>query len=223
MATDHSFDPVDETLARANPNSERAGCPDKGVLRDLAARMLPMDDPAYKHLTKCSPCYVEVRKMQNELAARQPPSRAWAAIAAATILTFGGYLWFSRPQRTSSPALARNDAATAPIQATRLDLRPYAVERSDQNRPDHASSTLRRVRQRLEITLPVGSPAGKYDLTILSPQGSVIQRASAEAAIADGLTTMKVTLDLAGVPPGTFGLALRHEGDGWRTYPARVE
>ncbi len=223
MAADHLFDPVDEAFARANPNPDRVGCPDKGVLRDLAAKRLPADDPAYKHLTQCSPCYVEVRKMQSELPARRPRSRTGVAIAAVIILTIGGYLWFSRSQRAPGPALARNDAATAPIETTLLDLRPYAVERSDQNRPDNQHSTLRRLRQRLEITLPVGSPAGKYELNIIAPQGGVVQRTSGLAAIVSGLTTMEVTLDLVNVAPGTFILALKHESEGWRTYPARVE
>jgi hypothetical protein len=223
MAADHSFDPVDETFARANPNPERAGCPDKGVLRDLAAKRLPMDDPAYMHLAQCSPCYAEVRGMQNELSARRPRSRAWAAIAAAIILTLGCYLWFSRHQRAPGPALARNDAGTASIPTTLLDLRPYAVERSDRSRPDNRPSTLRRLRQKLEITLPVGSPAGRYELNIISPQGDVVQRASGEAAIVDGLTTIAVTLNLRDSAPSTLTLALRHESEGWRTYPARVE
>jgi hypothetical protein len=222
MAADHSFDPVDETFARANSNPVRAGCPDAAVLRDLAAKRLPIDDSAYKHLTQCSPCYAEVREMQSELAARRLRLRTRAAIAAAIVLTIGGDLWFSRSQRAPGPTLARNDPVIAPIQATRLDLRPYAVDRSDQNRSKMPPSILQRVRQRLEITLPVGAPAGKYELNIVTPQGGVIQSTSGEAAIADGLTTIEVTLDLSIIVPGTFTLSLRHEGEGWRTYPARA-
>ena len=66
-------DEFDEVLGRANPNPERIGCPPRETLVELAQRARPIGDPAYQHLLKCSPCYVEVRTLQVAGAA---PARA---------------------------------------------------------------------------------------------------------------------------------------------------
>lgn len=50
-------DDIDEVLSYANPNPTREGCPPEEVLAALARRERPLGDPAYEHLTRCSPCY----------------------------------------------------------------------------------------------------------------------------------------------------------------------
>jgi hypothetical protein len=55
---------IDLVLGSANPNPERTGCP-CDVLVALARRQRMADDPAYEHLIKCSPCYREVRALQQ--------------------------------------------------------------------------------------------------------------------------------------------------------------
>jgi hypothetical protein len=60
-------DGVDEVLSHANPNPGRVGCPAKETLVLLARKALPLDHPAYEHLTSCSPCYVEVRLLQKSI------------------------------------------------------------------------------------------------------------------------------------------------------------
>ena len=62
-------DDVDEVLSHANPNPDRVGCPAKETLIALARKALPLDHPAYEHLTRCSPCYVEVRFLQKSMRA----------------------------------------------------------------------------------------------------------------------------------------------------------
>jgi len=62
-------DGVDEVLSHANPNPGRVGCPAKETLIALARKGLPLDHPAYDHLTRCSPCYVEVRLLQKSMGA----------------------------------------------------------------------------------------------------------------------------------------------------------
>jgi hypothetical protein len=68
---------VDRVFAGANPNPERVGCPPRDVLVALARRERPIDDPAYDHLSECSPCYREVRAMQQAAGERRekPPRR----------------------------------------------------------------------------------------------------------------------------------------------------
>lgn len=58
---------IDEILTRANPNAERVGCPPRETLVGLARRELPLGDPGYGHLLKCSPCYREFRALQQGL------------------------------------------------------------------------------------------------------------------------------------------------------------
>jgi hypothetical protein len=58
-------DEIDLVLGGANPNPTRDGCPPREVLSALARRERPMADPAWEHLIKCSPCYREVRAIQQ--------------------------------------------------------------------------------------------------------------------------------------------------------------
>jgi len=59
-------DDIDEVLSWANPNPERIGCPSREKLIELARRALPLGDPAYEHLLKCSPCYREFRALNDK-------------------------------------------------------------------------------------------------------------------------------------------------------------
>lgn len=61
-------DDIDEVLSRANPNPERVGCPSRDTLVALARRSQPLGDPAYEHLLKCSPCYLEFKALKEEYA-----------------------------------------------------------------------------------------------------------------------------------------------------------
>src|SRR5262249_62268433 len=61
---------IDLVLGNANPNPSRVGCPPRDALIALARRNRPIDDPAYDHLIKCSPCYREVRALQQSFATK---------------------------------------------------------------------------------------------------------------------------------------------------------
>ena len=67
-------DDVDEVLSHANPNPDRVGCPPKDTLIALARKILPLDHSAHEHLTRCSPCYVEVRFLRQSMRAIDSPS-----------------------------------------------------------------------------------------------------------------------------------------------------
>ncbi len=60
---------MDLLFGRAHPNPTRVGCPPPELLKSLARRELPIDDPAYDHFAKCSPCYQELRALQQADAA----------------------------------------------------------------------------------------------------------------------------------------------------------
>ena len=61
---------MDLLFGRAHPNPTREGCPPADLLMRLAHRELPIGDPAYDHIGKCSPCYQELRTIQQADAAR---------------------------------------------------------------------------------------------------------------------------------------------------------
>ena len=57
-------DDIDWYFGHANPNPTRRACVPHDVLLALARRERPIEDPAYEHLTQCSPCYREFRRLQ---------------------------------------------------------------------------------------------------------------------------------------------------------------
>src|SRR5919112_2166932 len=88
---------MDLLFGRAHPNPTREGCPPPEVLRRLARRELPINDPAYDHLAKCSPCYQELRALQQAdatNAALLRRRRMTFAAAAVLILALTGS-WFA--------------------------------------------------------------------------------------------------------------------------------
>src|SRR4029453_14633799 len=88
---------MDLLLGRAHPNPTREGCPPAELLKRLARRELPIGDPAYDHIGKCSPCYQELRTIQQTDAAQRGAAvtrkrLTWAA-AAVLALVVGAGAW----------------------------------------------------------------------------------------------------------------------------------
>lgn len=218
---------IDEILTRANPNAERVGCPPRETLVGMARRELPLGDPGYEHLLKCSPCYREFRALQQDLssqgARRARWSRGWMAAVAAAVVAAGlAATWIYRadPPTGSEPARA-GESQVAELR-TELDLRKYSVLRSEQGGDQPGPVSLPTGVVELTLLLPVGSEPGPYDIQVLD--SDLKSRASAHAAgeIRDFVTTIRATLDLRAVPSGTYQLAVRREGNDWRMFPARV-
>jgi hypothetical protein len=69
-------DEIDLVLGYGNPNPAREGCLSPEVLGELARRERPIDDPGYEHLRKCSPCYREVRAMQQAVRDEKADSKS---------------------------------------------------------------------------------------------------------------------------------------------------
>ena len=100
-------DEIDEVLRGANPNPSRQGCPSRDVLEALSRRARPIGDLAYEHLLECSPCYGEVRDMQQANVhgtGHQPAHRWWVGAAAATALVVALGAWWVRASRSSAAA-----------------------------------------------------------------------------------------------------------------------
>ena len=221
-------DDIDEILSRANPNPERVGCPPRDTLIGLARRVQPLGDPAYEHLVKCSPCYREFRALQEEHAHRQvsaplvASSRGWVTAAAVAVLVAGlGGIWFFVNRQAPPETPPISPTATAELR-TELDLRKFAVTRSEQGSEQAAPVSLPIGVVDLTILLPVGSEPGAYDIQLLDT--NLQSRASTRGIgeIRDFVTTIRATIDLRAMLSGTYQLAVRREGDDWRMFPARV-
>src|SRR5690349_2854582 len=123
---------MDLLLGRAHPNPAREGCPPRETLVSLSRRELPIGDPAYDHLSKCSPCYQEFRALQQaDVAARTAGvrrKRLTYAAAAVLVLAFAGS-WFAL-RRGNAPPISAPTANETALQVASLDLRPLAVTRS---------------------------------------------------------------------------------------------
>ena len=159
---------MDLLLGRAHPNPTREGCPPAELLTRLAHRELPIGDPAYDHIGKCSPCYQELRAIQQADAARLAAAvrrkRLAYAAAAVLVLAIGGS-WFALRQTNSTGGAAVS--TTAVEQQARLDLRPFTVTRGDERAKQPNGLVLSRARLNLTVLLPVGFESGEYDVQVL--------------------------------------------------------
>lgn len=64
-------DEFDYLFAYTSPNPTREGCPGREILVALSRRALPIGDPRYLHLLKCSPCFRALRAMQQRRRSRE--------------------------------------------------------------------------------------------------------------------------------------------------------
>lgn len=212
---------AEELLKWANPNPERVGCPPFDVLVELSRRQRPPSDEAYKHLGRCSPCYRQVRALQEEAAAatavaaplRSRALAAWVFAAAALVLALATWILVQR----------QGPRVESPPQQAQLDLRDYAVSRSGSQELTAKPVVLARGRLSLKIILPTGSQAGMYDLQIFDADLNPVAIARGEGRIENYLTTIETTLDLDQVPLGRYQLALRRQGEEWHWFPAEVQ
>ena len=214
---------MDLLFGRAHPNPTREGCPSQDALRRLARRELPIDDPAYDHFAKCSPCYQELRALQQaDAATAATAKRRRTILAAAAILTLtvaGSWLAF-RQTDDSRPA-APSTAQTATHVAS-LDLRPLAVTRSDDQKAAAGPLQMPRGRVNATILLPVGSSPGAYEVRILDGDLRVRASAQGSAEIRNYVTTLEAPIDVSNVDAGEYQLTLRREGGDWQMFPLRV-
>ena len=213
---------MDLLLGRAHPNAAREGCPPRETLVSLSRRELPIGDPAYDHLSKCSPCYQEFRALQQaDVAARTAGvRRKRLTYAAAAVLVLAiGVSWFAlrRDGRQISAPIANE---TAP-QVASLDLRPLAVTRSEEQKGAKPLEVLRG-HVNATILLPVGSPPGHYEVRILDRDLRVRASTTGSAEIRNYITTLEAAIDTSGLDAGDYQLTLRRQAGEWQMFPLRV-
>ena len=215
---------MDLLLGRAHPNPAREGCPPRDLLVSLSRRELPIGDPAYEHFSKCSPCYQELRALQQADAAalKAAVRRKRLAYAAAAVLVLGiAGSWFALRRAGDADGLARPTTQTA-AQSARLDLRPLAVTRSEEQRVAAAPLVVPRGRVNATILLPVGSSPGEYDVRILDADLRARATAKGLAEIRNYITTLETVIDVSALEAGDYQLTLRRDGSEWQMFPLRV-
>jgi len=219
---------IDLVLGNANPNPERTGCPTREVLVALARRERMSDDPAYEHLIKCSPCYREVRALQQAAGERRVQAAQsrlpWMAAAAAVVILAAVGAWYaSRETSDVQQTSATSEVSPATDLNARLDLRKYSVARAEEKQLPPEPISLPRGRLNLTLLLPVGYEAGPYDVQLLDSNLSSQASATGNAEIRDYVATLQANLQTTDLAPGKYQLAVRRHGESWQMFPVELK
>ena len=105
-----------------------------------------------------------------------------------------------------------------------LDLREHSVARGEN--PSEARQVpleLWRGAKHVIFDLPIGSKEGSYKVALLNGRGEQIRSTTGIAQLENHTVILKTEIDLAGVSPGFYVLAVRQPGVEWNRYPIRVK
>jgi hypothetical protein len=220
---------VQDAILRDYPNPDRVGCPGAQALRTLATERLTRDnDPAWEHVTHCSPCYAEYLALV-EGSEQNRRRRNRLALAAGLAALFALGFWIrgllapsvdvpKAPEVVQQPAITQEPDVIAAV----LNLESQSATRSgspDAPQPGEEIQRLPRGRLALSIYLPRGSEPGPYEVRILTERGEEpLLSISGEARMEKGLTRLNVNSDLTNLATGRYVLATRRAGLTWRYF-----
>ena len=211
---------VQDLALRAYPNPGRADCPGSQVIHEVAHLSRPAAHPVFQsHIVHCSPCIQEVLAERTRgQSQRKNRRRAILAIAAGVCLLALVSLLLLR-QRSGAP-LRDEIARVGNVPEIPLDLRPYSPTRSASPEKSKPSVTVPSGRVRLKIYLALGSPEGAYEIQVLSNKLQTLRSQQATVVANGGTVFLPVDIDLAGLPAGTYVLALRpaRDSEEWQAY-----
>ena len=217
---------LQEAILRDYPNPERKGCPGEATLKRLAERVRPVRDADWEHVTHCSPCYREFLGFRSEVLERQHHGRVVrrrALVAAAAVLVIGlvGYLALrNRPsevvERRPQPPAAQGQTLVSAV----LNLESQSEQRGAEKQPVGEIQRLPQKKLALSVYLPFGSEAGDYEVRLLNRDSDTepISTYKGAAQIENGLTILRLTVDLSAIPTGPHVLATRYGTERWRYF-----
>lgn len=213
-------DRIDELRRTAYPNPERIGCPEPAVFEALKRREIAFDDPVWAHIERCSPCYRQFADIREKLFRQDRINdfrkTARAALLAIVLVAVGAslYMWQRNKTTDAQSAIASNQG-----EAAVLNFEDGSELRGAQARPRASDNSgiqhLPRNRLNITVYLPLGSPAGEYELEIVRASGESVWRAQARATIKDGLTSIPVNGDLRSLSAGEYRFRFRRLGETW--------
>lgn len=216
---------LQEAIIRDYPNPERKGCPGDDTLRRLAERPRPTRDSDWEHVTHCSPCYREFLGFRSEVLERQQHGRAvrrrvLAAAVVVLVAVVAGYFFVrNRPgeiAKQPSPAASQNPSLVSAV----LNLESQSEQRGAEKQPVGEIQRLPQKRLALSIYLPFGSEAGDYEVRLLNrdTDQEPVSTYRGTAQIENGLTILRLTVDLSAVPVGPHVLATKRGTEHWRYF-----
>ncbi len=217
----HFLDLLAKSALNDYPNPERVGCPGREFLRTLAfnRKSIPLTDSRLDHVVHCSPCFRELTEMK---AATNPQrNKIWATLGiAAAVLVIGVALWATGALKG---IWASGNLRSAPIMA-QIDLQNRSITRGAPT-ASQPSAPIRipKGQLRLSILLPVGSEEGTYEVQILKDVDKPLVGGTGRAAIVNGITTLKVSVNTSSLPPGNYLLGVRQPPLDWAFNPITVE
>jgi hypothetical protein len=162
------------------------------------------------HLGSCSPCYGDFSRFRKSYELRR--KRTLLAVAASILIATGiaGWVLLQR----------HNEGLVA--QTAVLDLRNRSLPRGTEPNPAEPPLVVSRAATRWNIYLPLGSSEGSYEMRITTASGDPIFTSNSTAKIQEGVTSLRVDLNLSSVSPGLYVLQLRKLGSEWNSYPVQV-
>jgi hypothetical protein len=220
------FEKLREHALEAHPNPERIGCIDGATLKAwvFTPEKLDLSDPKYLHVLKCAECtreLIELRQLRNEqsartrigVLARSSSAMNWRSAVFASVVLFGlavaGVIYWRTHSEAAPPQVAQSTSV-----AVTIDLSQAGTTRGSE--PSTAPvGVLPRRMLTAHVILPNFSPGGDYVVSVTTDRSGEAGKASGRAvAVAKGMhADLTVTLDLRGLPPGTYFFATTHEGD----------
>jgi hypothetical protein len=207
------------------PNPERVGCPGSEVLKAIAFRKIPLKDVIdyVDHMGYCSPCFAEYTAFREQLKRRKALELTLGSLTLLAMI--GGGVWLWRAHRLPGLGGKPNVPTVAMYRPFFLDLRNWIVFRGEQP-PGAHRGPIQLPRERLDmmIWLPVGSEAGNYDVQVMTELGKSLVTATGPAVIRkDGVTALKVKLDITKLNPGSYVLSVGRPGAAANSYPLLVK
>jgi hypothetical protein len=224
-------DLLQQAVLNDYPNPERKGCIGEQVVREVAARQMPVRDSAWEHITHCSPCYREFLGFRAEFAGVRRRLVRRNRIVLATALAAAGIagilIWTHGSHGAQKPPVVARTIQTPGINAmvAKVDLQPFSPARNGGNaaaQSAQVAATLDRQVVRLDLSLPIGSDEGTYEVRIMDGQRRSLMSHTASTTFTDHVTKLSVTFDLSTLAPGSYVLGLKGPESGWRTYPIAV-